>query len=673
MTMPRLILPLAFVLVCLSAPATARTELFVAPTGDDNNPGTLDKPFATLKKARDVLRGIKGSGQPVDGGFTVYLRGGLYRLSEPLHLRPIDSGTTYAAYQNEPITLSGGELLNLSWQPWHNNILMAQLPANQRDPFTQLFINNQRQPRARFPNFDPANPTVKGAGYLNATNAAKGEIYFDPTTFTTKTWAKPQEAILHIFPQHYWGTLQFEIAGLSRERNALKLGRGGYQIARDSPLSRTSRFFVENVREELDAPGEWYLDKTQGVLYCIPPVGVNLSTATVESVHLKQLIEFLGSDTQPVKDITLRGLRFAHTASVFLDDYDTPSKGDFALSRSGAVYLEGAEGCAIENCTFDAPGGNAIFVNRYANALRIVNNTITQAGESAICLVGAKSAAVAPGNNNYPRNCLISNNLIHDCGLFGKQSAGVLLSIAQQITLSHNTLYNLPRAAFYMNDGLWGGHVIEHNDLHDTGRETTDHGILTARGRDRYDKTTARPDQRATTIIRHNRLDNAEGRGIDLDEGASNFHVQDNLCLGVNLRLRDGDARLVENNIFVSPRPPGFHKIAKGNGDRFVRNIVVVHGQDVLYRFIEPAAWLKEMNHNLMFSDTGKLAVREGWGGEKSHSLEEWRKLGNDVNSLFADPQFIDPDKGDYRVKDTSPAVKLGFKNFEMNGWGRTE
>jgi len=660
----------------------ASAELFVAPNGNDENPGTLERPLASPKAARDAIRAMKRAGGLPSGGVTVFLRGGTYDLPVALHLRPEDSGAAdkpvvYAGYQDEIPVLSGGKRVLGVWQPHRDGIMKLDLRRNPQNPldFTQLFVNGKRQIRARFPNYDAGNPLVKGNGYINAVRSGRDDFHYDPATFSTKRWARPQEAVVHVFPQHYWGNLQFEVRDVNRGENGVKLGRGGFQIARESPLSGASRFFIENIFEELDAPGEWYLNKSEGVLYCLPPPGVDLAKATVEAPVLKQVVEFLGSESQPVHHIALRGLKIAHTASVFLDPYDVPSKGDWALSRSGSLYLEGAEDCAIENCFFDAVGGNAVFVNNYAHGIRVAGNKFTGAGESAVCLVGAKDAALGGGNNAYPRDNLVSNNLIHDCGIFGKQTAGVFLSITRKNTVSHNLIYNMPRAAICINDGTWGGHVIEHNDVHDTVRETSDHGPFNAWGRDRYEKRTVRPNDRAATIIRHNRFVEPAGSswGIDLDDGSSDYEIRDNLCVGVSVKLRDGDRRTVENNIFVSPRPPAFHMIPKNNSDRFVRNIVATRDHDTVYRFIAQEGWLKEMNHNLLFNDVGKAVVKEGWGGEKAYTLDDWKKTGNDVNSLLADPQFVDAARGDYRVKDSSPALKLGFRNFAMDQFGLTE
>ena len=185
--------------------------------------------------------------------------------------------------------------------------------------------------------------------------------------------------------------------------------------------------------------------------------------------------------TRPVHHIKLSGFRIAHTASTFLNLYEAPSRGDWTIHRGGAIFLQGAEHCAVEECYFDAVGGNALFLNGYNRGNRIYGNRFTEAGDSAICLVGS-AASIQGTSRPLPSENLISNNLIHDCGIFGKQVAGVFLSISETNVVSHNLIYNMPRAAICINDGWAGGHVIEFNNIHDTVRETHDHGPFNSWG-----------------------------------------------------------------------------------------------------------------------------------------------------------------------------------------------
>jgi hypothetical protein len=179
--------------------------------------------------------------------------------------------------------------------------------------------------------------------------------------------------------------------------------------------------------------------------------------------------------------------------------------------------------------------------------------------------------------------------------------------------------------------------------------------------------------------------------------------ISHNLCVGVSVKLREGAFRTIENNIWVHPaNSPCFHVGNEDNHDRYVRNITVMrvgamraeddlnfemgHGFGEVYTLIYPPAhgpWLAEIDNNCFFSDRGEFVarVRPRPDGDEEHrepskgqkyTLEEWQALGFDTHSVFADPVFVDPGNGDYRVQDDSPALKLGFENVPLDQWGLT-
>jgi len=714
-----------------------RANFFVAKHGNDANPGTEEWPFASLSWARAAARTLlPQTKQPI----TVLVGEGTYYLTEPLVFGPEDSGSpeapvTYAAASPGAVTISGGRRLECQWRPFRDGIMMCELPEVKTEGlvFTQLFVNGARQIRARFPNCSPAEPG--GSGYIQAAGALPDDLHdpcpgpnddmtfsgdaprgvrFDPATFTKKQWSKPEEAVIHIFQSDYWGNLQWRIKALDSDNHVLWFGEGGQQMGAkwyDLPaeVDEGSQFYVENVFEELDAPGEWYLEARAGMLYYLPPEGVDLSTAVVEVPVLQQAVRFLGTERAPVHDIVLRGFRFAHTASTFLEEYAVPSLSDWAIHRGGTVFLQGAQRCRIEQCWFDAVGGNAVFVNLHNRAVTVTGCKFTQAGDSAVCFVG--SLELTNGTQrNFPYECQATNNLIHDCGIFGKQVAGVYISRAKRITAGHNLIYNLPRAGICIGDGTWGGHIIEYNHIHDTCRETGDHGPFNAWGRDKYwclvqSHTSYRKDRShyagevlidamEPVIIRHNFFRDHSGWGLDLDDGASNYEIYNNLCVGISMKLREGAYRTIYNNIWVNgANSPCFHVGNEDNHDRYVRNITVMSvagmhpehdlnfsmgkGYGEIYTLIAPPArgpWLEEIDHNCFYSDLREFAARVVLreGERRRYSLEEWQALGFDRHSVFADPMFIDPAHDDYRVKPDSPALQVGFQNFAMGAWGLT-
>jgi Right handed beta helix region len=438
----------------------------------------------------------------------------------------------------------------------------------------------------------------------------------------------------------------------------------------------------------------------------MPDKATDLKNALVEVPILESVIEFRGSQRNPVRRVVFSGFQIAHTASTYLTHYEAPSRGDWTLHRGGAVFAQGAEDCTIEECFFDAVGGNAVFINNYNRRIRVSGNKFTEAGDSAVCLVGTK-ASVQGTQRPMPTENRISNNLIHDCGIFGKQIAGVFVSISEKNTIDHNLIYNMPRAGICINDGCGGGNVIEFNKIHHAVLETSDHGPFNSWDRGRYwclqqshgpanvshGAGNVREDMVYVNIIRNNHFREQRGWGIDLDDGSSNYHVYNNLCLGISIKLREGDFRLVENNIFYHPaNPPGFHVGYEHNHDRFVRNIIVTdtrfegpdidinfkmgRGRGAIYQVIFPptrGSILAELDYNLFFNDVGEFlaAVRpRGETVDTRYDLTSWQARGYDRHSIYADPQFVDPKNGDFSLKPSSPANHLGFRSFDVKNAG---
>jgi hypothetical protein len=721
-------------------------EICVSPNGSDHNPGTEAEPFASLQRAqkaartaaRATVREAAGATAPV----TVFLRGGTHYLDEPLVLTDEDSGSpdapvVYRSYADERVTLHGGQRLECRWEPYSDGILSCRLPqvaAGALD-FGQMFANGKRQILARYPNKDDSD-TENYSGYVNAAgaisddledpcpdpdadmtypNQPKRGIHFDAETFTDKHWAHPEEAVIHIYQSYYWGNLQWQIKHLGRESQTIWFGEGGHQLGAQyshSPanVDERSRFFVENVFEELDSPGEWYLDRREGMLYWMPEVGTDPATAVIEVPRLKRVIEFRGTRRKPVHHITIERLRITGTASTFMDSYEIPSLGDWALCRDGSVLLEGTRNCSIRGCWFDAVGGNGVFINRYNRDVDVAGCTFSETGDSAVCLVGEYETTTGT-QKPFPYECRVENNHIHDCGEFGKQIAGVYISRAKRITAGHNLIHDMSRAGICIGDGTWGGHVIEHNHIHDTCRQTHDHGPFNSWGRERYWSLVhshfgpnkgncivagdVKFDAMEPTLIRNNYFVEHKGWGIDLDDGSSNYELYNNICIGVSVKLREGAYRSVYNNIWINPaNPPSFHVGNIDNHDRYYHNITVTNpayskvehdfnfrnattGNEIYAITMPPATgpWLEEVDNNCYWNPpqlfTARIRPREGEPHEID--LAQWQSLGFDHHSVCADPKFVDPDSGDYRVSADSPALQVGFENFEMGTWGLTD
>jgi hypothetical protein len=488
-----------------------------------------------------------------------------------------------------------------------------------------------------------------------------------------------------------WGDYHYIITG--KQADGAVTYEGGWQNNRQLGMHDKYRF-VENIFEELDVPGEWFLDEKAGTLYFYPPVGVDMDEAVVEAVRLRHLIELRGTEQNPVRFVTLKGLTFRHAARTFMDNKEPMVRSDWTTYRGGAVFFNGTEDCTLEECFLDQVGGNAVFTNNYNRRVTVRGCHITRAGANGVAFVGDPNAArnplfeygqrqryaeidkrPGPKTQNFPADCLVEDCLIYLSGRVEKQTAPVQIELSQDITVRHCSIYDVPRAGINIGDGCWGGHLIEFCDVFDTVKETGDHGSFNSWGRDRFwgltdldlndDATWERHknlpllDVVKTVTLRNNRWRCDHGWDIDLDDGSSNYHVYNNLCLRGGIKNREGFYRVVENNIIVNN---GFHP-----------HVWYKHSQDIVRRNImgvdryrpaggmPSAAWGKEMDYNLVH----RAGVTSPAPAEKLTEQSQ-----RDAHSIVADALFVAPAKGDFRVKAGSPALALGFKNFPMDRFG---
>jgi hypothetical protein len=662
----------------LSLAAVAHTaEIHVQPDG----------PIRTLAEAQVEARKTKG---------TVIVHGGTYYLQQPLVFTAADSGTSYVAAPGEKPVISGGVKLNLQWQPYKDGIMQAKVPAGVT--FDQLFVNGKQQPLARYPNYDP-NVVIYN-GY--AADAISPE--------RVKRWADPKGGFIHALHPGRWGSYDFVITGKDATGNVTY--EGGWQINRVAAMHKDYRF-VENIFEELDAPGEWYLNTKTSTLYYYPAPGINPTTATFEGAGIQTLVNFQGSEQQPVKNVTLKGLTFEHTARTFMETKVPLLRSDWTIARGGVLFLNGTENCTIADCNIQQVGGNAIFVNMYNRHATIEHCWIHDIGASGICFVGdthaqrsarfqsarsgknwgpvaedieaagGVSKQLKPGDpdmdltpgpktSNFPADCLVDDCLIHNTGQVEKQTSGVTIDMAQRITVRHCSIYNIARSGINIGSGSWGGNVIEFCDVFNTVLETHDHGAFNSWGRDRW-FAYAGPDWANSMIakwpelpfadtvepntIRNSRWRCDNGWDIDLDDASTNYRIYNNICLNGGIKIPDGYRQTVENNITVNSSLTA-HKWFGNNSEKiFRRNIVFAPYKNPGFIKGLPG---REVDNNLLH--------QPGQAPAPATTLQQ--ASGMDEHSLVGDALFVDPSKGDYTVRDGSPALKLGFKNIPMDQFG---
>lgn len=653
--------------VWFCSPTMAQNRYFVDGTnGKNQKDGSMKHPFRTIERACEEAKGKEGE-------TVIYLRNGRHELGNTLVLASTDWNgkdgrrLRIESFPGEKAVITGSKILHLRWAPYKDGIMKSDIKG-QVSHMDMLSVNGDIRPMARYPNYDSTAVRFNGT----AADAIAPE--------RVRTWRHPEGGLLHAMHLHDWGDFHYRI--VRKDGDDRLILEGGWQNNRQSGLHPKNRM-VENIFEELDAPGEWFYDPASCTLYYYPMPGENIETAVFETPQLKHLVELKGTSQTPVRNISFEDIEFTQTERTFMERYEPLLRSDWTVYRGGAILMDGTDNCHIARCDFHNLGGNGVFLSNFNRNSSVSGSHFYQIGASAVCFVGNPDAVrspsfeygksvpmkeidrtIGPKTDNYPTFCSASDNLIHHIGLFEKQVTGVELSMYQYITVSHNSIYHTPRAGINISEGTWGGHVIEFNDVFDNVRETGDHGSFNSWGRDRFWRSSTKEMHRLTqdepeliladamsvTTIHNNRFRCDRGWDIDLDDGSSNYHIYNNLCLNGGIKLREGFYRVVENNIMINNT---FHPHVwfKNSGDVFTHNLVMAP-----YRPIGVSYWGAEIDYNVFTDSTSYAAAR---------------KLKLDEHSIVSKVRFLNPSQGDYRIADISNITALcGFKNFDMNRFG---
>ncbi len=690
--------------------STPGIVFYVSPKGNDTWSGKLpdashdllDGPFASLLRARDAVRALKGTDKELKEPVTVYLRGGTYFLANTLVLSGEDSGfredpVTWCAFPGETPILSGGRVVN-GWKPYQGSILQAEFPEakDARYQTRQLFYKGRRQVRARWPKFDPANPIRGGWAFPEGLvpDFTKRAFRFKPGAFPRK-WAKPYEGEVAIVIGHGWLRNLVPIHEIDYDNRILWFARDTFDIDLPPwfmhvPLRETSRYYVENILEELSQPGEWCVDTKEGILYFWPPDGV-LEDGDVVMPLVDCLVRF-----RDVQWVNLADLTFTQTTTG--DDYHRnrlegygamfPQQG---LSYCGeAVHWRGTQHCSIESCHFDQVGGNAIYLERdnYRNLIR--GNHIEYSGMNAIVLIGDRPF--------HPMFNEVVDNHIHHAGVILNYVAGVFLGASDGNLIAHNFIHDMPHHAINLGSNGLGRNFIEYNEIRRVCLEIADTGAINC-WMDVPGPWIDAYAERSGHVIRYNLIADVPGcvvedgkivddrttRGIYLDDCTSNCFVFGNIIIrtGSGLMVHGGKHNVIENNIIFDcldavhgddwpPARPGNAAIrGMYRGNRFLHNIFYSSLPDAMpYSFY---AWtenvMERCDDNVFYiPHTSEYRVPGVANGDwrQPNPYAYWQKIGYDRGSVIADPGFINPESEDFRLKPDSPALNLGFQPIDI-------
>lgn len=663
--------------------------LYVAPNGNDAWSGRLpspnraktDGPFATLQRALNEVKELKKQQvgkltQPV----TIYLRGGIYFLPEPVTVTPEHSGTekcqvVISAYRNEKPVISGGRRIT-GWSQTEVNgrtVWVASLPEVKEGKwfFRQLWVNDKRAVRARHPN----TGYLQIAEVLDVTPQTpwhQGQKRFRFHEGDLKAWNTVTDA--EVVVMNRWVESRLPVISVDEKERIISFGkRSVFKLDIGDP------YYIEHALELLDEPGEWYLDKQTGTLYYLPRPGEDMTKATVIAPVLEQIVRMVGEPKagQWVEHIVWRGIAFSHTEWYFPADYkpNWPSHdvGGFpqaAVGVPGAIYGEGVRYCVFENCAIAHVGTYGVELARGCHHNKIVGCTITDLGAGGIKIgeTAIRSDKDEQTHSNEISDCVITNG-----GKMFHSAVGVWIGQSYNNLLTHNEIADFYYTGISIGwtwgygQSLAGGNIVEFNRVHHIGKRSDGDGpILSDMG------AIYTLGIQQGTVIRNNLFHDIAGLryggwGIYFDEGSTGI--------------------VAENNIVYNTTHGGFHQ--HYGRENIVRNNVFAYGRNWQIQVTRPEPHLRfRFEGNIVLGRTEQWVAgnisdfnfvfdrniywREGGGPIRFGNLswEEWRSKGMDKNSIIADPLFVSPEKGDFRLKPGSPALSSGFKPISLEQIG---
>jgi hypothetical protein len=527
--------------------AAAPNSYYVAVDGNDDHAGTLEAPFATLNHVHSVVRQQIAAGLEED--ITVYLRGGTYYLDAPLVFTPEDGGAdgrniTYTAYESETPVLSGGRQIT----GWHQTgdgkwtTTVSEVVSGHWH-FRQLFRNEQRLPRGRFP---------KGDGFLRVTSL--------DDTVTEITLNEPLPEVnfasndVELVVLQHWSITRMPV--VSGTDTMVRVSHPAGWIGHETWTITTpgKACHIENGLALVTVPGEWYLDRSTGVLTYFAYPDEDPNTAAFTAPFLERLLVVRGEDAKPVQNLAFSGITFAHS------EWPLPEFGYVGIQAGhhgtsmdkpihvlpGAVEFTFAVGCRMERCSVRHAGASGIVLGAGCRNNIVTQCEIKDVGGNGIMvgwrgadlpgrkeLVGAFSLSADWTETRFiPQNNTVSHCTLLRCGAVNYGCVGIFDAFSDGTRIAHNLITDLPYTGIAIGfrwDESETSHrncVVEYNHIHDVMKLLADGGAIYTLG---YQPGTALRNNLLHGVHRSEFAYGAPNNGIFFDKGSKGYTVEGNI------------------------------------------------------------------------------------------------------------------------------------------------
>ena len=647
-------------------------KIYLSPSGDDKNPGTIDKPLATLNAALNVAREIRKNGLSTKVVEVIAIKGE-YFMFQPLNLNVDDGGTAdspliFKAEDENKAVFRGGVKLN-GFEKINDTLWRTFVPqvAIYNSYFEQLYVNGRRAVRARTPNVGfyfvkNVTETVIEKGEGRFPELAVQKIELDSTeTECIQSFSRQDYRDALIVFYHNWDNTRKRITGYSKQSSSVfTVGEG---MKPWNPINNKSRYFIDNFRSALDAPGEWFLERS-GYLYYIPVKGETIENTSFFAPVMKEFIVVRGdtSSAKKVENIRFENLVFE------MAGYQTPPDGTEAAQAAyqvdAAITLDFVNNIEFKNCEIARTGGYAFWFRRACTNCSVNHCYIHDLGAGGVKI---GETVIRPDAKEITNNITVDNNIIRDGGHVFPCAVGIIIFNASDNKLIHNEIADLRYSGISVG-WVWGyspspskRNKVEFNHIHHLGwGELCDMGGVYTLGAS--EGTTV-----SNNVIHHIYSFDYGGWGLYTDEGSYGITEENNLvydCKNSGFHQHYGKENIIRNNIFA------FNIRAQLQATRIEEHRSITFTNNIIY--FDKGSLLSSNWHKFNLSsdyncywDTRTKDINFA-----DSSFESWQKSGKDIHSIIADPLFRNPAAFDFHFKNLSIAKKIEFVPFDYSEAG---
>ncbi|RRB02155.1 right-handed parallel beta-helix repeat-containing protein [Larkinella rosea] len=659
--------------LCLLAVESYSQTIYVTPLGNDQNPGTLQKPLATLTGARNrarLLRRQKTLTKPIE----IVVRKGEYMMTEPLVLSAEDSGSETAplVFKGEagstPVFYGGMRLGK--FEKVQNWLWKVDIPEVRRYgyQFEQLYVNGQRATRAQAPNDGFYQPKAVTETVLNKGTGRSPEFAAQKITVPVESMAwlsKLSDAELNktvVTFYHNWDNTRKPILSVSPADTAIYIAGEGMKPW--NKITNQSLFVIENLQAAMDAPGEWFLDKS-GTLYYRPRPGETIANTTCFAPGNEKFVIIKGDEKtgKRVSNVRFENLSF-QIAGYRMSPFGVEPE-QAAARVDATIQLDFADNVSIVNCEIAHTGGSGIWFRRACANGKVQQCYLHDLGASGVKI---GETIIRPDSSELTHHITVDNNIMRSGGHVFPCAVALIIFNGRDNALTHNEIADFRYSGISVG-WVWGyafspskRNRVEFNHIHHLGW-----GVLSDMG-GVYTLGVSEGTVVSNNVIHHIYAFDYGGWGLYTDEGSTDIVMENNLvyaCKSSGFHQHYGKDNVIRNNIFADNIKAQLQatRVEPHRSFSFTNNIVYFNSGTLLSSRWDQVDLVSDQN---CYWDT---RARQGLTFGKQ-AAPDWQQKGKDQHSIVADPGFVNPEAFDFRLANTEVAQKIGFKPFDYSQAG---